>query len=134
MHFILAILTLMGMSLVLTVDGWADQATETVDKARLQAAMQRHLDRQLVDGAILHLDLQTGEVEHLYPTQAHPMIMTLGNYFVMCSDLKDESGQSYPIDLYMAQVGNRFVVFRTVIDDRTPLKALMNNGLLRPLR
>lgn len=109
-------------------------ANGVVDKARLQAAMQQHIERSLIDGAILHLDTETGEVRTLYPTQAHPMIVSMGNNFVLCADLRDKSGKTMPLDLYMAPSGRSFKVFHSEIDNRAPLMAFMNKGLAKPLR
>ena len=109
-------------------------ATETVDKARLQAAMQQHIERHLVDGAILHLDPETGEVEPLYPTQAHPMILAMGDYFILCADLRDKDGNAMPLDLYMAPRGRSYAVFHSEIDNRTLLQKLMRDGAVTPLR
>ena len=49
-------------------------------RVKLQSFLQTHVDRLLVDGAFLWLDLPTGEVRKLYPTTAHPMIMTFGSH------------------------------------------------------
>ena len=125
-------LFLLGLSSPTSVA--AGTAESTMDKARLQAAMQKHIERQMVGDAILHLDVDEGKVKALYPTQAHPMILKMGEHFVLCSDLKDEAGRSLPIDLYMAQRGKRFVVFHTEIGNRAPLKTLMSRGLVKPLR
>ncbi len=109
-------------------------AKETVDRARLQAAMQQHIERSLVDGAILHLDTETGKVRSLYPTQAHTMIIAMGDNFVLCTDLRDKAGNTMPLDLYMAPRGRSFTVFHTEIDNRAPLKTFMRKGLAKPLR
>jgi hypothetical protein len=105
-----------------------------VDKARLQAAMQQHIQRQMVDGAILRFDPETGEVTPLYPTQAHPMVIAMGDHFILCTDLRDKSGKALPLDLYMASSGRSYVVFHSEIDNRAPLQRLLENGLARPVR
>ncbi|MDH3661810.1 MAG: hypothetical protein OEU92_17575 [Alphaproteobacteria bacterium] len=109
-------------------------AQGTVDKARLQAAMQQHIERHTVDGAMLHFDPETGEVKPLYPTQAHPMVIAMGEHFVLCTDLRDKSGKAMPLDLYMARKGRSYVVFHSEIDNRSPLQRLMKDGIARPLR
>lgn len=109
-------------------------AQSVIDKARLQAAMQQHIERNLVDGAILHLDTRTGEVRSLYPTQAHPMVIGMGEYFILCADLRDKAGNAMPLDLYMAPSGRSFTVFHTEINNRAPLKLLMKKGLAKPMR
>lgn len=110
------------------------QAGVVVDKARLQAAMQAHIERQLIDGAFLHLDVKTGEVKRLYPTKAHPMVIQMGDYFILCADLRDPGGEAMPLDLYMAASGRSFTVFHTEINNRAPLNHLMRKGLAKPLR
>ncbi len=109
-------------------------AMGTADKARLQAAMQQHIERSLVNGAILHLDTDTGEVRALYPTQAHPMIISLGENFVLCADLRDKAGNTMPLDLYMAQSGRSYKVFHSEINNRVPLKKFIKKGLAKPVR
>lgn len=109
-------------------------AEGTVDKARLQAAMQQHIQRHVVDGAILHFDANTGEVRPLYPTKAHPMVITMGDHFVLCTDLRDKSGKEMPLDLYMARNGRSYVVFHSEINNRTPLQRLLKKGIAWPLR
>ncbi len=108
-------------------------AEGTVSKARLQAAMQLHIERHVVAGAILHFDTQTGEVRPLYPTKAHPMVIAMGDYFVLCTDLRDASGRKMPLDLYMARQGRNYVVFHSEIGNRTPLQRLLKKGVARPM-
>ena len=122
---LLALLSIMSMGAA---------AEETVDRVRLQAAMQQHIERNLVDGAILHLNAETGRLEPLYPTQAHPVILTSGDYFVLCTDLRDKAGNSTPLDLYMAPRGRSYAVFRSEIGNRTPLMKLLKDGVVTPLR
>jgi hypothetical protein len=109
-------------------------AQGTVDKARLQAAMQQHIERQKVNGAILHFDTETGVVKPLYPTQAHPMVIAMGEHFVLCADLRDKAGNAMPLDLYMARQGRSYVVFHSEINNRAPLQRLMKSGAARPVR
>ena len=106
----------------------------TVLKAELQAAMQRHIDRNVIDGALPYLDLESGEVTPLYPTEAHPMILTLGEGYVLCADLRTTEGVSRPVDFYMMPAGKRYKIVRTEIDNRPPLKALMQAGKAKRLK
>ena len=109
-------------------------AAGTVDKARLQAAMQQHIQRHVIDGAILHFDAETGEVRPLYPTKAHPMVLAMGDHFILCTDLRDKEGREMPLDLYMARKGRSYVVFHSEINNRAPLQRLLRKGMARPLR
>lgn len=128
MRFMILVL---GLLTLMSTGTWAEG---TVDKARLQAAMQQHIQRNLVNGAILHLDTETGDVRPLYPTQAHPMVIAMGDNYVLCTDLSDKSGKTLPLDLYMAPNGRSFTVFHAEIDNRAPLKKFMKDGLAKPLR
>ena len=102
-------------------------------RVKLQSFLQTHVDRLLVDGAFLWLDLSTGEVRKLYPTTAHPMIMVFGAHYVLCSEFRDSAGKPVEMDFYTAARGNGHVVFRTEIANRAPLMALMDKGKVQRL-
>ncbi|MDX1402238.1 MAG: hypothetical protein R3245_09975 [Kiloniellales bacterium] len=103
-------------------------AARVGEKAALQAAMQRHIDRNLVNGVFLYLDTTNGEVRDLYPSKAHSVILRMGDYFVLCSDFRDKDGKSVNVDFYLARDGDRYVVFHSAIDDRRILKGLLSEG------
>lgn len=115
---------------LLTVSLAAQAGTRmsAAEKALLQAGMQQHIDRGLVDGAWLSIDLASGIVSALHPVTAHPMILRLGDHFVLCSDFRDGKGNAVNVDFFMARRGKGFVVFQMVVGDRAPLKALMQAG------
>ncbi|UUX48491.1 hypothetical protein NUH88_13850 [Nisaea acidiphila] len=104
------------------------------EKASIQAAMQRHVDGSLVDGAILYLNPKDGEVHKLHPVTAHPMILSMGAHYVLCFDFRDDTGKEVPIDYYMARTSNDYVVFHTAIADRGLLQRLMKDGTVKRLR
>lgn len=104
------------------------QALSLSDKAGLQAAMQQHVDRQTVDGAYLYFDTKAGQVRTLYPATAHPLIVYLGEQFVLCFDFADAKGKKVEIDFYLARKGDSFIVFHTAVENRSMLTALMDAG------
>ena len=106
----------------------------TLLKAELQAAMQRHLDRSSIDGALPFMNLETGEVEPLYPTESHPLILTIGDSFVLCADLRTAEGVKRIVDFYLTPAGKRYKIIRMEVDNRAPLKALMTAGVAKRLR
>lgn len=106
----------------------------TVLKAELQAAMQRHMDRNAIDGALPFMNLETGKVEPLYPTESHPLILTMGDSFVLCADLRTAAGAKRIVDFYVAPAGKRYRIIRTEIDNRAPLRALMTAGVAKRLK
>ena len=111
----------------------AQQVSSISQRAELQAAMQQHIERNLVDGSYLHLDLETGEVSALAPVKAHPVILKFGAYYVLCSDFRDETGKSVNIDYYMAKTDSSYVVFHSEVDKREQLMALMRKGKVKRL-
>ena len=121
------------LAVFLATAAMADQAMDTGDKAALQAAMQRHIDRSLVNGAYLHLDFDSGDVRKLHPVKAHPMILQMGEYFVLCSDFRDKTGKMVNIDFYLARQERSYVVFRSMVDDRGKLKRLMKMRKIKRL-
>ena len=115
-------------ALIVNATAFAEQTIGISEKAMLQVSMQRHIDRRLVEGAYLHMDMKTGDVQELHPATAHPMILKMGKYFVLCSDFRDKEGKSVNIDFYLARRGASFIVFQTLVDDRKPLVRLMKAG------
>jgi hypothetical protein len=99
----------------------ADAAISITEKAALQATMQTHINRQLVEGVYLHLKKDTGKIRRLYPVSAHPIILQVGKYFVLCSDFRDKSGKKANIDFYIARGDTGYIVFEAVVDDRKRL-------------
>lgn len=108
----------------------ASARSDTEIKAHLQAAVQQHIDRRSVGGAILRIDLQSGEVSRLYPAQIHPMMFRLGEYYVVCGELRDRTGDFLPLDVFLSPHGPGFTVFHSEIDNRGPIEALIHRGEL----
>ena len=105
----------------------AQKLTDT-DKIQLQAAMQKSISRQLIDGNFHYFDTKKDKIVALYPYKAHPMILTMGSDFILCSDFRDADGKKINIDFYVARRGKSFVVIDTVVDNRAPIKRLMKAG------
>lgn len=122
---ILLVAALLGLG---TGPAFAEASPKLTEKAALQAAMQRHIDRSMVDGVILHLDRASGDVQRLHPVTAHPMILVFGEHFVLCFDFRDDAGNNVPIDYYMARQGSGYTVFHTAVADRALLQDLMAAG------
>lgn len=115
---------------MLVAPATAAQKVTSIDKIQLQVAMQKSISHQLVDGKYFYFDTKNSNVVTLYPTQAHPMILSMGSQFILCSDFKTKSGKSVNIDFYLARKGKTFVVFDTVIGNRKPIAKMMKAGLV----
>ena len=126
-------LLLLCVALALNPAAFGAEKVGAADKAALQASMRQHIDRQLVKGNYLDLDLSTGIVRTLHPVTAHPMLLRMGNHFVLCTDFRDDDGKPVNVDFYMARRGNGFVVFRTEVGNRGPLDRLMAAGKVERL-
>ncbi len=98
------------------------------EKANLQAAMQRYIDRQMVEGVYLYLEPQSGEVRALHPVTAHPTILSMGPYYVLCFDFRDSRGKDVNVDFYLARKDTSYVVFHAAVDDRKLVMRLMQDG------
>lgn len=121
-------LAIFGLLLTISLPAHAGTKMSAAEKALLQAGMQQHIDRGLIDGAWLSVDLGTGNVSALHPVTAHPMIMKMGEHFVLCSDFRDTKGNAVNVDFFMTRRGKGFVVFQMVVDNRAPLMAMMKAG------
>jgi hypothetical protein len=98
------------------------------EKAGLQAAMQRHIDRQSVDGSFLTLDEKSGEIRALHPATTHPKILSVGPYFMMCYDFLDDGGRKVSVDFLLAQKKASYVVFHSIVGSRALLTKWMQDG------
>jgi hypothetical protein len=110
----------------------ADQSVSLL--AQLQTVMQRHIEGQLIDGALRVRDLSNGDVSLYYPTERHSMVMSIDEDYILCTDLVSESGESVPVDFYVTSAGDDYFVYQTEINNRRPLKALVEKNLVERLR
>lgn len=94
----------------------------------LQVAMQRHLERSQVEGAIHFINREKAAVQRLYPVKAHPLILKGDGFFVLCAELRDESGKKYEVDFYMVEARRGYRVVMTEIENRDTLREMMRNG------
>ncbi|NCQ24997.1 MAG: hypothetical protein GW798_11240 [Roseovarius sp.] len=120
------LLAFLALGLFSASNARAQSLTEV--RTQLQAALQRSLGRSMVNGALPHLDLTTGELTSFYPTENHEIILKMANVYVMCATLTTADGREATVDYYMTQTGTSYGVIRTEINNRAPLKALMGSG------
>ncbi len=122
-----------GIAACISAPAMAGDVLSASEKAGLQAAMVQHIDRTLVKGAYLHVDFKDGVVKQLAPAKAHPMIMSMGDNFVLCTEFRAPGGADVNMDFYVARRDKGFVVFHTEVDNRKPLEALINSGKVKPV-
>ena len=102
-------------------------------RIELQASMQRFIDRNVIDNTFVAINLEDGVLEEFVPTKAHEWILQGDGFFVLCSDMRDRSGNSVTVDYFMTKVGRSYRVLRTEISNREPIRSLMRAGKLRKL-
>lgn len=123
----LTLVLLLGMS---PMAAWGQSLAE---KAKLQAAMQTHVDRLTVDGIFPYFDKATGEVRALHAVTAHPTILTGDGYYVLCFDFRNDAGEPVNVDFFMAPKDGEYVVFHTIVDnDRTLTQVVGAGSIIGP--
>lgn len=108
-------------------------ANNTDLQVRLQSAMQSHIDRTAVNGIYPSVDLRNGQIRQFHPAAGHPMVLRLGENYVLCTDFRDASGKPVNVDFYLSPKGKGFSVFQVEFANRAPLQALMQAGVARML-
>ena len=95
--------------------------------------MQAHIDRTTTAGVYPKLDLASGHVTKLHPVTGHPMILRMGDDYVLCADFRDAAGKPVNVDFYLAPREKGVTVFQVEVANRAPLEALMKAGSVRAL-
>ena len=118
----------LAATLLVATPSFAAGEDRVAVRTELQIAMQRHVDRSLINGILHNVNLDTGELQQFYPTTVHPMIMEGDGYFVVCSDLVDGEGIEFDVDFYVVESTRGYKIVRTEIDNRSELKNLVESG------
>ena len=123
------ILTVVAVLFILGFPVTASHATPVQEtKVRLQSDLQRHIYRSLVDGAFHTLNSETGDVRALYPLTSHPLILKMGEHYIMCADFRDSQGNEVDVDFYLIRKPKGFQVFQAEIDNHELVLSLIRSG------
>lgn len=101
-------------------------STET--RVQLQSAMRMYIDKVTVAGNYPNLDFKSGKVRNLHPAAAHPMILRMGEFYVLCVDFRDDAGASVNVDFYLSKKDKGYAIFQVEVANRAPLEALVKSG------
>ncbi|MCH9674596.1 MAG: hypothetical protein K0U93_24365 [Gammaproteobacteria bacterium] len=104
------------------------------ERVLLQTQMQSFVEQSLVDGKYLHIDPARGKVVALTPMEAHPMIMKMGDYFILCAQFQNTDGDEVNIDFYFARQGDSFVVFDTLVERHDVIERLSKTMTVERVR
>ncbi len=117
---------LAGFAVSVSIANAANLSIE--EKVTLQAVMNQHIEHSIIDGIIPHVNLSNGDIVDLVPTKSHPMILSFGENYVLCTDFRDPKGEFINVDFYVTKKTGQYVIFQTEINNRDPLKKLMKAG------
>lgn len=122
-------LSFLALAITLNLTGPAAAAGKLsgADLIGLQAALQSHIDVNLVDGAMLQMDA-SGSIDTYFPLRNHPKIMTAGDFLVMCADFVDSAGNPVMANFYVKSSAGQYVFFDATFGADPALEALMKSG------
>ena len=92
----------------------------------LQTAMLTYTDSILVDGGYSYVDTKTDALSTVYPANVHPFVVSLGNDYVVCSEMIDESGNTVTADFLVRQIGSDYRVVQMILDDRDSVQGAIS--------
>lgn len=110
----------------------AETEVPAAEAIGLQAAMQRYIEANLVDGALLHVDTATGIVHPYYPAKAHPKIMQVGRYYYLCANFRGAAGEEVMVNFYIAKDRDKYVFFHVVFGEDEALEARIEQNAPAP--
>jgi len=94
-------------------------------KTKLQSAMIAHVDGVSVDGAYTYLDTTTNAIETVYPANVHPLVLSVGLDFFVCSEMINEKGDAVTADFLVREVEGNYTVVQMIVNNRAALQAAM---------
>jgi len=94
-------------------------------KTKLQSAMIAHVDDVSVDGAYTYLDTKTNAIETVYPANVHPMVLSMGADFFVCSEMINDKGDAVTADFLVRKVDGNYTVVQMIVNNRAALQAAM---------
>ncbi|MGQ7845301.1 hypothetical protein ACUNV4_12540 [Granulosicoccus sp. 3-233] len=100
----------------------------TALQVELQTAMLTYNDSILSDGSYLYLDTRTDTMRVIYPANAHPFIVSLGEHYFVCSEFIDDNGDSITADYLVRKIQGKYKVVQMIIDDRESLSKAMKKA------
>lgn len=94
-------------------------------QVELQSAMLAHNDSILVDGSYRYLDTGSDSMRVVYPANAHPFVVTLGEDYFVCSEFINDKGDTVTADYLVRKVEDKYKVVQMILDDRESLSKAM---------
>ena len=112
-HAIVTLLVLLGLALHAFA---ADDPSIKGDKrSAIQAAMQRHIEHNTVDGHYVLYDAVTDELLKLKLDKLHDGIVKKADYYVSCADFHDADGTYFDLDFLVVEENGAFRTLQGVV-------------------
>lgn len=125
--------TALAIGLALALAPVRADALDAIERAALHSAMVQHIDKLAVDGLWLQVDMPSGQIRRLAPAKGHPMILQMGDAYVLCTDFVSLDGQPVNIDFYAVRQKGSFQIVQTEVANRRPLEVLVAAGRAVPV-
>ncbi|MDP6351473.1 MAG: hypothetical protein QF926_14805 [Alphaproteobacteria bacterium] len=112
-----AVLLALAASLAFTANAFAadDPTIKGLLRANIKAAMARHFAQSQVNGKYLMYDAVEDKLLRLELDYLHDGVVTKGDYYVSCVDMRDANGVVYDLDLLVVDTGEQFRVLQSVV-------------------
>lgn len=92
-------------------------------KTKLQSAMITHIDSVTVDGSYSYVDTKSGSFTTVYPANVHPIVLSAGNDFFVCSEMINEEGETVTADFLVREIEGSYRVVQMIVNDRASVKS-----------
>jgi hypothetical protein len=98
-----------------TVPAADDPSIKGETRTGVQAAMDQHIQSNVLKGKYIIYDSLTGKLHRLVLKGLHEGIVKKGEFYVSCADFTDQSGKMYDIDFLAAEKDSSFQVLQALV-------------------
>jgi len=111
-------------ALIIAVPAYAAEIPIAV-QVQVQSAMQQYIDQISVGGAYSFIDQKSSDLKTVYPANVHPMVLSFGDDFFVCSEVIDGGGKNLTADFLVRKFGDEYRVVQMFLDNRSLVEAAM---------
>ena len=109
------LIALILLGLALPVFAADDPSIKGDRRSGIQAAMQRHIDHNTVDGHYVLYDAVTDKLLRLKLDKLHDGIVKKADYYVSCADFHDADGTYFDLDFLVVEEDGGFRALQGVV-------------------
>lgn len=103
------------LALTLSAHAADDPSIKGERRSAVQAAMQKHIDHNTVDGHYVMYDALTDGLLKLKLAKLHDGIVKKADYYVSCADFRDSAGTYFDLDFLVIEKEGRFRVLQGIV-------------------